>query len=47
MTAPMTQDLSPRLEAKKIDETIYAYIDDDYFNLSYEEFIEKVIKYLD
>lgn len=37
----------PDEEAKVIDETIYAYIDDEYFNLSYEEFIEKVIKYLD
>ena len=33
--------------ARGIDETIYSFIDDKYFNLSKEEFIEKVKEYLD
>ena len=33
--------------ARGIDETIYSFIDDNYFNLSEEEFIEKVKEYLD
>ena len=34
-------------EAKIIDEQIYAFIDDEYFSLSSEEFIEKVKLFLD
>ena len=34
-------------EARIIDERIYAFIDDEYFNLSFESFIEKVKMYLD
>lgn len=34
-------------EARKIDEYIYAYVDDEYFNLKDEAFIEKVISILD
>ena len=33
--------------ARGIDECIYAYVDDDFFNLSEEKFIEKVKEYLD
>ena len=33
--------------AHTIDERIYAYIDDDYFSMSMEEFLEKVKLYLD
>lgn len=33
--------------ARRIDEQIYAYIDDDYFSLSLEGFLEKVKFYLD
>ena len=33
--------------AKTIDEQIYAYIEDEYFTLNYDEFIEKVKMYLD
>lgn len=34
-------------EARYIDEQIYAYIDDEYFSLSHEQFLEKVLLYLD
>ena len=34
-------------EAKAIDEEIYAFVDDEFFSLGYEEFIKKVKKYLD
>ena len=37
----------PDDEAQMIDEGIYAFIDDEYFKLSYEGFIKKVKKYLD
>ena len=37
----------PDDEARIIDERIYAFIDDEFFNLSYESFIEKVKRYLD
>ena len=33
--------------ARRIDEQIYAYIDDDYFSMSMEVFLEKVKFYLD
>ena len=33
--------------ARSIDEQIYAYIDDDYFSLSLEDFLQKVKLYLD
>ena len=34
-------------DARQIDEQIYAYIEDEYFSLSYEEFLEQVKKWLD
>ncbi len=34
-------------EAKYIDEQIYAFIDDEYFSLSFEGFLEKVQLFLD
>lgn len=34
-------------EAKRIDEEIYAFINDEFFSLSQECFIEKVKQYLD
>jgi len=34
-------------EAEAIDEQIYAYIDDEYFSLSFDEFREAVLLYLD
>ena len=37
----------PDAEAQYIDEQIYAFIDDDFFNLSYNDFIKKAKKYLD
>jgi hypothetical protein len=44
----MTEDGAYTSElARGIDECIYAFIDDDFFNLSEEEFIEKVKKHLD
>ena len=33
--------------ARHIDEQIYSFIDDEFFDLSREEFIEKVKEYLD
>ena len=33
--------------ARSIDEQIYAYIDDDYFSLNMEDFLQKVKLYLD
>ena len=34
-------------KAKEIDEQIYAFIDDEFFSLSLEKFIEKVKVFLD
>ena len=34
-------------EAKYLDEQIYAYIDDVYFSLSYEQFLKNMLLYLD
>ena len=34
-------------EAKDIDERFYSYIDDKYFSLSHEDFLEKAMLYLD
>ena len=34
-------------EAKYHDEQIYAYIDDVYFSLSYEQFLKNVLLFLD
>jgi len=34
-------------KAKAIDEQIYAYVDEKFFSLSYDEFLEKVKKYMD
>lgn len=34
-------------EAREIDEQIYAFIDDEFYSLSLEEFIEKVKMFLD
>lgn len=34
-------------EAGEIDEQVYAFIDDDFFSLSFEKFIEKVKASLD
>lgn len=33
--------------ASDIDEKIYAYIEDDYFSLSFDDFLKKVNYYLD
>ena len=37
----------PDGEALCLDERIYAFIDDEYFHLGYEDFLAKVKKYLD
>ena len=37
----------PDETARMLDEKIYAFINDEYFNLSKEKFITKVKKYLD
>lgn len=34
-------------DAKQIDEQIYAYVEDEYFSLPYESFLEQVKKWLD
>ena len=37
----------PDDEAQFIDEKIYAFMDDDFFYLGYEDFLDKARKYLD
>lgn len=37
----------PDEEARYIDEKIYGFVNDDYFQTSYEEFLSKVKKHLD
>ena len=34
-------------EARYLDEQIYAYIDDVYFSMDYEQFLKNVLMYLD
>ena len=37
----------PDAEAQYVDEQIYAFIDDDFFKLNYNDFIQKAKQYLD
>jgi len=37
----------PDVEARRIDEQIYAYAEDECFNLDYENFVKWVQRYLD